>query len=86
VFTVREASAWLVLDDLTVIFRGEEPENTAPAAELAEALASLIRGTLPAAPRNTWWFYGSPGGRRTIRRRFNDQDEAGVVGRDPMTN
>jgi hypothetical protein len=86
VFTMQEASAWLVLDDLAVIFRGEEPENTAPAAELAEALASLIRGTLPAAPPNTWWFYGSADDRRTIRMRFNDQEETGVVGRDPMTN
>jgi hypothetical protein len=32
VFTAEEASAWAVLSDLTVIFRSDGPEDTAPAA------------------------------------------------------
>jgi hypothetical protein len=67
VFTAEEASAWVVLDDLAVIFRGgAEPQDTAPAAELARALAAMIRGTLPAAPPRTWWYFGPPGGRTTL--------------------
>ncbi|MEJ3743870.1 hypothetical protein WEI85_11325 [Actinomycetes bacterium KLBMP 9797] len=66
VFTADEAAAWPVLDDIPVIFRGSEPEPTGPAAELGHAVAELIRGTLPPSPPGTSWFYGSPGGRRTI--------------------
>lgn len=66
-FTADEAAAWPILDDTPVKFRGREPEPTAPAAELGHALAQVIRGTLPPAPTGTWWFYGPPGGRRTIR-------------------
>jgi hypothetical protein len=66
VFTAAEASAWVVLSDLTVIFRGDESEDTAPAAELARALAAMIRGTLPPAPPRTWWYYGPPRGRTTL--------------------
>jgi hypothetical protein len=66
-FTADEAAGWRVLDDLTVIFRGTEPEDTGPVAELGQALADLIRGTLPAPPPNMLWFYGAPGGRRAIQ-------------------
>ena len=75
VFTVEEASAWVVLRDLTVIFRGDEPEDTAPAAELARALAAMIRGTLSAAPPRTWWYYGPPGGRTTIEMRADAPED-----------
>lgn len=60
VVTAEEAAGWKVL------FRGREPVDTAPIAELADALADLIRGTLPPSPPGTWWYYGEPGGRRTI--------------------
>lgn len=75
VFTAGEASAWVVLSDLTVIFRGDGPEDTAPAAELARALAAMIRGTLPAAPPRTWWYYGPPGGRTTIEMRADARED-----------
>lgn len=74
VFTLEEASAWRIIDEHSVIFRGVAPEETGPAAELGEALASMIRGTLPAAPPHTWWYYGPPGGRSTIRRLVPDED------------
>lgn len=70
VFTREQAAAWKVLDDYPVMFRGSEPFETAPAAELASALASLIRGTLPPAPPRTWWLYGWPGGRTTLDMRM----------------
>jgi hypothetical protein len=35
--TAAEAAAWIVLDDLPVIFRGEEPMDTKPVAELSRA-------------------------------------------------
>ena len=66
VFTAEEAAGWKVLDDLPVIFRGRDEVETAPIAELGHALADLIRGTLPSPPPRTWWYYGAPGGRRTI--------------------
>lgn len=68
-FTAAEAADWKVLDEHTVIFRGREPAPTKPAAQLAEALAHLIRGTLPTPPPGFWWFYGPPGGRSLIRMR-----------------
>ena len=68
-FTPEEAAGWKVLDDLPVIFRGRGPLETAPIAELGFALADLIRGTLPPSPPRTWWYYGEPGGRRTIPMR-----------------
>ena len=67
--TPEEAAGWRVLDDLPVIFRGNEPQDTRPVAELGWALAALIRGSLPAPPAQTLWFYGAPGGRTTILMR-----------------
>jgi hypothetical protein len=69
VFTAEEAEAWPILDGTPVIFRGREPQPTAPAAELGQALVELIRGTLPPPPPGSWWFYGPPEGRRTIAMR-----------------
>jgi hypothetical protein len=65
-FTADEAAAWKVLDDISVTFRGTEPVDLAPAADVGAALIALIRGTLPSAPPGTWWFYGPPKGRSTI--------------------
>jgi hypothetical protein len=69
VLTAQEAAAWIVLEDEPVTFRGTDPEDTEPFAELGYALAELIRGTLPPPPPGSWWFYGGPGGRRTIAMR-----------------
>lgn len=69
--TPAEAAAWKVYGDEPVIFRGEVPMDTAPIAELGLALVELIRGTLEDAPEGTWWYYGAPGGRRTIAMRLD---------------
>jgi hypothetical protein len=66
IFTPEEAEAWVILDDLRVIFRGDRPVDTAPVAQLGHALAALIRGELPAAPRGQSWYYGTPNGPTTI--------------------
>jgi len=64
--TPDEAAAWIILDDLPLIFRGDQPVDTTAAAELGHALAQLIRGGLPAAPRGHLWYYGVPDGPKTI--------------------
>ncbi|GAB1641436.1 hypothetical protein [Krasilnikovia sp. MM14-A1259] len=66
IFTAAEAAGWQVIDDETVIFRGDSATDTEPVAELGRALAALLRGPLPAPPAGTIWLYGSPGGRTTL--------------------
>ncbi|WP_412735727.1 hypothetical protein [Krasilnikovia sp. MM14-A1259] len=66
IFTAEEADGWRVIDDETVIFRGDSATDTKPVAELGRALAGLLRGPLPAPPTGTMWLYGCPGGRTTL--------------------
>jgi hypothetical protein len=56
----------MLLDNAGIIFRGDKPVDTAPAAQLGHALADLIRGMLPAAPQGQEWYYGVPDGPRTF--------------------
>jgi hypothetical protein len=67
--TAEEAAAWIVLDDLPVMFRGDQPVDTKPVAELGRALAALLRGPLYPPPPGMWWYYGWPGGRTTVPMR-----------------
>lgn len=39
--TADEAAAWIILDDQPVIFRGDQPMDTKPVAELGRAVAAL---------------------------------------------
>jgi hypothetical protein len=64
--TPDEAAAWIILDDLPLIFRGDQPVDTTPVAQLGHALSELIRSGLPAAPQGHLWYYGIPGGPKTI--------------------
>ncbi len=64
-FTPEQAAGWDHVPELAPSTDDEQWE-TAPIAELARALADLIRGTLPPAPPGTWWFYPGSGERRTI--------------------
>jgi hypothetical protein len=76
--TAAEAAVWRVLDDNTVLWRGDDEIDVAPIAELGEAVMQLIQGTLTKAPEGTWWFYGLPGGRRTIQMRRGEADPPAV--------
>jgi hypothetical protein len=78
VLTAQEAANWRVLDNETVIFRGDQPQDTEPIAELGRALAELLRGTLPEPPPGTLWFYGAPGGRSTITMSQPAGEDAGT--------
>ncbi|GIE99652.1 hypothetical protein [Paractinoplanes rishiriensis] len=65
-FTAEQAAAWEVHEGATVIFRSAEPRATEPAAELAGALAVLLRGKLEAPSPGALWRYGAPGGREEV--------------------
>ena len=62
----EEISGWPLLDDARILTRGETAVCTAPIVELGRAIIALVRGDLEDAPSGTAWFYGAPGGRRTI--------------------
>jgi hypothetical protein len=64
--TAAEAAQWQVLDDHTVIWRPAAAVETAPIAELGQAIIQLLQGTLPSPPPGTWWYFGLSGGPRTI--------------------
>jgi hypothetical protein len=64
----EEIAAWPILDDLRIFPRGATEVATAPVIELGTAIVELVQGSLPPAPINTWWCFGFPDGRTTIRR------------------
>ena len=64
--TAAEAVQWRVLDNHTVLWRSADAVDTAPIAELGEAIIQLLRGTLPSPPPGTWWYFGLSGGPRTV--------------------
>ena len=67
--TAQQAAAWIVLDSTPVIWRGQDAVDTGPVVAFAQALAAIIRGTYPQAPPGHWWYFGHPGGVRTIQMR-----------------
>lgn len=59
-----EVSAWPESEESATSFlRGAEHINAAPLVELAEALTDLAAGTLPPAPAEQHWYFGTPEGR-----------------------
>ncbi|MFI7449162.1 hypothetical protein ACIBQX_16830 [Nonomuraea sp. NPDC049714] len=59
-----EVSIWSELEESATSFlRGAEHIDAAPLVELAEALVDLAAGTLPPAPAERHWYYGTPEGR-----------------------
>lgn len=64
-----EITAWPIIDDLRIFPRGAKEVYTAPVVELGRAIVDLIHGTLPEAPVGTWWCFGTPAGRTTIKKR-----------------
>jgi hypothetical protein len=67
--TAAEAAQWRVLDDHPVLWRSAAAVDTAPIAELGEAIIQLLQGTLPPPPPGTWWYFGLSEGPRTIAMR-----------------
>lgn len=65
-----EMKSWNILDGEGLFTRGHPEFPTAPVVELGRAMQELLRGTLPPAPRGTWWFYGTETGRHTIEMRL----------------
>jgi hypothetical protein len=58
-----EVSTWPELEEsATGFLRGAEHIDAAPLVELAEALVDLAAGTLPPAPAERHWYYGTPAG------------------------
>jgi hypothetical protein len=68
----------ILLHHQPVIFRGDQPMDTKPVAELGRALAALLRGPRYPPPPGTVWCYGWPGGRATVRT--GDPEADGSVG------
>ena len=66
--SAHEMQGWNLLDGQGVDARGASKFPTAPVLELGRAIQALLRGTLPATPEGTWWFYGTESG-KTIRAR-----------------
>ncbi|WP_420037709.1 hypothetical protein ACN2WE_40560 [Streptomyces sp. cg28] len=59
-----EVATWPELEESATSFlRGAQHIDAAPLVELAEALADLAAGTLPPAPAEQHWYFGTPEGR-----------------------
>lgn len=59
-----EVSTWPELEgSATSFLRGAQHIDAAPLVELAEALADLAAGTLPPAPAERHWYFGTSEGR-----------------------
>jgi hypothetical protein len=68
-FTAEEMYGWDILDGQGVFDRGHDGYDSAPVILLGEAIRKLLEGTLEQAPEGTWWFYGVPEGRSTMKMR-----------------
>jgi hypothetical protein len=76
VITAADAATWQLTPGQTVIWRGATELPTQPIAELADAMITLVDGTLPKPPEHTWWLYGHPGGIQTVQMKPGS-DEGG---------
>jgi hypothetical protein len=65
--------AWKMPDGIGMYWRGYSEFPTAPVVELGRAIRELLCGTLPPAPKGTWWFYGTETGRQTIAMHQADE-------------
>ncbi|MCC5576427.1 hypothetical protein IMZ11_12365 [Microtetraspora sp. AC03309] len=57
--TAEEAAAWLVSDDLHVIWRGADEVRVEPVVAFGEAIVAIIRGIHPPAPPGHQWYFGT---------------------------
>jgi hypothetical protein len=68
-WSAKEVTSWPIKDDERIFPRGAKFISTAPVIELGRAVIGLIEGTLPEPPQGTYWFFGTPKGRDTLRKR-----------------
>ena len=68
-WSAEEVTSWLMLDNARICPRSATFIATAPVIELGQAIVALAEGTLPEPPPGTWWFFGTPRGRDTLRMR-----------------
>jgi len=68
----------MVLDNKSIIWRGQEFVDTGPVVAFAEILTEIIHGQYPEPPPGHDWFFGLPevstiaiisAGKRTVRQR-----------------
>ena len=58
--TAEDAARWTVLDNQTIIWRGQELVDTGPVVAFAEILTEIIHGGYPEPPPGHAWFFGLP--------------------------
>lgn len=68
-WSAKQVTSWPILDDLNICPRGARFISTGPVIELGQAVIGLVEGMLPGSPLGTWWLFGTPTGRDTIRKR-----------------
>ena len=74
--SAEEVAGWsMQVGDIGMDTRGAKEVRTAPVIELGEAIIALLDGTLEAAPRGTWWYFGLPDSRSTIPMSVSEQHE-----------
>lgn len=67
--TADEIASWPMVDDLSVFPRGLPSVDTASVIRLGRAIIELVNETLPEPPPGTWWFFGTAGSARTLKKR-----------------
>ncbi len=67
--SAEEISRWDILDGDSFHTRGHSEVPTAKVIALGKAIAALVNGELPAAPKGTMWFFGMEGDPTTIQMR-----------------
>jgi hypothetical protein len=64
-----EMSSWSLLDGEGVFPRGYASVTTESVNRLGQAIIQLLDGSLPEAPRGTWWFFGTEDAPNTLAKR-----------------
>jgi hypothetical protein len=64
-----EMSSWSLLNGEGVFPRGYASVTTESVIRLGQAIIQLLDGSLPEAPRGTWWFFGTEDAPNTLAKR-----------------
>jgi len=66
--SAEEMLSWSLLDGEGVFPRGCLHVTAESAIRLGRAIIQILEGSLPEAPRGTWWFFGTEDGPRTLAK------------------